>query len=99
MVSRPQPGRAEANTNQLESVLLQDRLNHQRLRKDFWPEATRMQNKLYRTISDLRRTASFIAATPDRVGYSSTVVLEGRWTGLLQFNVPPTPKRIYGLMD
>ena len=35
----------------------QDCLNHQRLRMDFWPEATTMQSKLYGTIGDLRRTA------------------------------------------
>ena len=42
--------------------VLQDCPNHQRLRQDFWPEATTMQSKLYVTISDLR-TASFIITT------------------------------------
>ena len=44
-------------------TILQDCLNHRRLRRDFWPEATTMQSKLYGTIGDLRRTASFITTT------------------------------------
>ena len=33
------------------------------LGEDFWPETTTMRNNLHGTISDLWRTASFIAAT------------------------------------
>ena len=42
--------------------ILQDYLNHQRLKRDFWPEATTMQSKLYGAIGDLR-AASFITTT------------------------------------
>ena len=41
----------------------QDCLNPQRLTRDFWPEAKTMQSKLYGTIGDQRRTASFITTT------------------------------------
>ena len=47
------------SSEQSAHYVLQDCLNHQRLRRDSWPEAPTMQSKLYGTIGDLRRTALF----------------------------------------
>ena len=49
----------------------QDCLNHQRLRMDFWPEATTMQSKLYGTIGDLRRDFWPEATTMQRKLYGT----------------------------